>query len=448
MRRSTWSIVLGAALLLTSIAGGAAYLTLRGDGGGDAGLAALLDTTSAAESRARTDEIIAFWQARVEGDPIDFISSTKLGSAYIRQARETGDVSAYERAEAALRRALELRPDHTPASAELATVLYAKHDFAGALWLAQLVYAADPSATQALATVGDAQVELGNYDAAQAAYDELPAVASGAAVLSRRAHLAELRGDLDTALSLLEQANEQAETSTQSGERPAWYRLQLGELAFNTGRYDAAERRYREALERFPGYHPAVAGLAKVAAARGEDDAAIDLYERAIAAVPQPAYLAALGDLYAHAGDEATARQRYDTVELIGTLAAINRAVYNRELALFYADHGVKTAEAVALALSELEVRKDVYGYDAAAWALYQDGRAQEASPLMEQALRLGTQDAMLLFHAGMIARELGDDDAARSHLERALELNPRFSIRHADTAADTLRDLRAAVQR
>lgn len=443
MRVGTLAIALGLVLLFAG-AVTAVVLVLLPDGDGSTmaiapvgnGGAAL---TTSSEPSAVTDELIAFYQARVERDPVDFIAYTKLGESYVRQARETADISAYERAEAALRKALELRPDHLDAQASLANVLLAKHDFAGALALAEEVFAADLGATAALATIGDAQLELGNYDGARAAYSELADAASGPAVLSRLAHLAELEGDPDAAIAHMADAEQRASARARSAESVAWYRSQLGALYFNTGRYDEAGRWYAGALDAFPGYPLALAGLGDVAAARGDDSEAISWYERAVAVVPQPAFLATLGDLYARSGDAEAARRQYDTVKFIGELTAINGVVYNRALALFYADHGMNTHKAVELALAELEVRKDIYGYDAAAWALYKDGRANEAAPLMEQALKLGTQDARLLFHAAMIARTMGDTDTARAQLEHALEINPHFSVLHEDEARRAL---------
>ena len=109
---------------------------------------------------------------------------------------------------------------------------------------------------------------------------------------------------------------------------------------------------------------------------------------------------------------------------------------------LFYADHDLKTDLAVQLALGELDVRKDIYGYDAAAWALYRDGRVEEAAPLIEQALRLGTRDARLFYHAGMIEHELGRREQARAYLEEALDLNPEFSLLQAAEARQVLGQL------
>ena len=58
------------------------------------------------------------------------------------------------------------------------------------------------------------------------------------------------------------------------------------------------------------------------------------------------------------------AKKQYDLVEFIGELNAINKVLYNRELALFYADHDMKLKDALTLAQKELEVRHDVYTWD------------------------------------------------------------------------------------
>ncbi|PYU92221.1 MAG: hypothetical protein DMG25_12490, partial [Acidobacteria bacterium] len=131
-------------------------------------------------------------------------------------------------------------------------------------------------------------------------------------------------------------------------------------------------------------------------------------------------------------------------VEFIGELNAINKVLYNRELALFYADHDMKLKDALALARKELEVRHDVYTWDTLAWALHKNGQPHEAADAMTKALKPGTKDAMLLFHAGMICDRLGRNDKAREYLGRALALNARFHIFYADLAARILEELRS----
>lgn len=94
---------------------------------------------------------------------------------------------------------------------------------------------------------------------------------------------------------------------------------------------------------------------------------------------------------------------------------------------------------ALALAEAEITTRRDIYGYDALAWAVLANGRSAEARTAMTEALALGTRDAKLFFHAGMIEAALGNADAARAFLEDALATDPSFDPRGAAMARATL---------
>ena len=77
---------------------------------------------------------------------------------------------------------------------------------------------------------------------------------------------------------------------------------------------------------------------------------------------------------------------------------------------------------------------------DAIEWALTSAGRPHEALGWSQRALRLGSRDPMFLYHAGMTARAAGRTAQARTLLERALALNPRFSPLYAPRAGRALR--------
>src|SRR5262249_18281443 len=91
------------------------------------------------------------------------------------------------------------------------------------------------------------------------------------------------------------------------------------------------------------------------------------------------------------------------------------------------------------LAKQDIAERQDVYGHDALAWALLKNDQPEEASKAMADALKQGTRDARLYFHAGMIAHRLGETAKARNLLEKALALNPHFSPEGAELARKTL---------
>ncbi|MGI9036072.1 MAG: hypothetical protein ACR2GD_08545, partial [Pyrinomonadaceae bacterium] len=193
----------------------------------------------------------------------------------------------------------------------------------------------------------------------------------------------------------------------------------------------------------FPDYYRAVASLGRVRAAQNDLPGAIAQYERVVRILPDPNYVAALGDLYKLAGREDDAKKQYELVEQIGHLSALNGALYNRQLALFYADHDIKTEEAYKLAAKEYEARKDIYGADALGWAALQAGKLTEAQAAMKDALRLGTQDAKLFYHAGMIEKSLGNNARAADFLQNALKLNPVFDPLPAEKARTALQELK-----
>ncbi|HEY6075162.1 MAG TPA: tetratricopeptide repeat protein [Anaerolineales bacterium] len=388
------------------------------------------------------NEALKTVQKKIEQNPKDAVSYTLLGDLYIRQARETGDVSAYQRAETALDRSLALLPGYAPAGSLLASVYYSRHEFSRALDLAESVYSSNPKIAQAQITIADCELALGEYQAAEKIYREMADTNTTPPLLARLANLEELKGNSDQALALIQSAAKQVLASGGTRENTAWYLLRVGDIYYNMGKLDESGAYYEAALRVFDNYHLALAGLGKVRAAQGKYADAVAYYEHAISIIPQPDFLAALGDLYMATGQPEKAQIQYKTVEYIGKLAALNRQIYNRQLANFYSDHDLHLKEALDLALAELDSRQDVYGYDAAAWAYYKNGDFKQAQSMMDHALALGTRDSRLYYHAGMIAFSLGNRVAAQRLLSEALAINPRFSVLLAGEAQRTLESL------
>src|SRR6202012_5936383 len=224
---------------------------------------------------------------------------------------------------------------------------------------------------------------------------------------SRTSYLRFVSGDTAGAIHLMQTAVAAGTEARIPAENLAWLYYELGEFEFQAGDIGAADHAYLTALNIHPGDYRALAGLGKLRGNQGRYGEAIKLYQSAIAVVPMPVFVAELGDIYNKAGNMAEAKKQYQLVEYIGMLGHINQVLHNRDLALFYADHDIKLDEALTLARKEFEVRQDIYTWDTLAWALYKNGKYAEAESAMENALRPGVRDALLLFHAGMIAAKL-----------------------------------------
>ena len=409
------------------------------------------DTGAAAGAGAATGDVarikanIEFWSARVARDRDDFISSNRWGISEIELARATGDLTAFLKADGAFDTTLARDPHNAAALGYKGSVLVSLHRFVDAAGLARTVLATQPADPVALATLGDASLELGDLPAARDAYGRANEVAQSAATLGRLAHLDFIEGKTADAVRLATAAVGLSESEGAEGERAAFYHYQLADVLISTGDRAGARKAYAAALAADPGSFLAHSGLARVAAADGDLDGAIHQLTDAIAIVPQPDFLARRGDLYtlrATSGDRKLAADDYATVEAIATLAGEAASVYDRTLALYLANHGLDATGAVTLADGELAVRKDVYGYDADAWALLAAGRATDADAMMSRALAFGTRDAKLLYHAGMIAAALGQTDRARTSLTDALALDPSFDPLQVARARAALADL------
>jgi tetratricopeptide (TPR) repeat protein len=371
------------------------------------------------------------------------LAATMLGQAYLQKARETGDPGYYPKAEILFQQALGRGSDDVEAMVGLGTLALARHQFVEALAWGQRARALDPHHAPAFGVIGDAQVELGRYDDAvktvQAMVDLRPDLGS----YSRVSYIRELLGDRDGAVAAMEQA---ATAGSGYTENVAWANVQLGNLSFDGGEIDNAAHDYAAALAAVPDYAPALAGQARVAAARGNLDTAAALYDRAVHALPLPEFVIGYGDVLSAAGRQDEANAQNALVTAIQQIHAANGVDTDLELALFTADHGrpEDLPQAVEQARAQVAVRPSIVAWDALAWTLYRSGDLDGAAGASEEALRLGTQNALMQFHAGMIAAARGETAQAIAFLESALELNPHFSLRFAPEARTTLERLRA----
>jgi tetratricopeptide (TPR) repeat protein len=370
-----------------------------------------------------------------------------LGAAYIQKVRDTGDPTFYAKAQAVLDEALKRDPQNVDALIGAGTLANARHEFREALQLGERARAINPTVPRIYGVIADAQTELGLYDDAvqtlQTMIDMRPDLSS----YSRVSYARELHGDMEGAIEVMQEA---VTASGASAENSAWVRVQLGNLYFTQGDLAHAEEEYQRTLTLLPDYVYATAGLGRVRTAQGQLDAAIGLYKSAIARMPLPEFVIALGETQQAAGHTAEATKQYELVRAMQQLFRANGVNTDLELALFDADHpaaDLKAEATLALARDAYARRPSVKAADTLAWALFKAGQTAEARRYADEALRLGTHDPLMLFHAGTIAQAQGQA-AAREWLGRALERNPNFSPLYAPQARQALTTLSTAASK
>jgi tetratricopeptide (TPR) repeat protein len=388
-----------------------------------------------------TQKTVEFWAWKAKLDPLAAIEYGRLAGAYLQRCRETGDVADAIRAEQAARRSLAIRTRNNYAAYDsLALSLLTLHRFREAASVAERCAATRPDDAEATYLDVEARIEMGDYAQAERQLNRLNGAEQDPFSDALRARLCEMEGRPKGALDYLRAAQQQADRNSDlSRPAVAWFHMRRGDVLQAMGRLPEAEAAYHEALALFPRDYKTMTSLSRLASCRHNWQEAIRWGGQAAEIVPAPDTLALLGDAYAAAGRRAEAAQQYQLIEAIADIARAQGAVYDRQRSLYYADHDRHLPEALQLARKELTVRHDVFAYDTLAWAAYKNGRLDEATQAAQRATALGTQDALLIYHAGMIALANGQRQRGYELLSRALAINPCFHPVYADAARAVL---------
>ena len=388
-----------------------------------------------------TDTLISSLQEKIKENPKDFDSHIRLANAYLQKVRETGDPTLYTRTEDLLDNARKLEAQSPELFATRGSLALARHDFAAALQNGTRALALDPENARYHGIVGDAQIEQGMYEEAINSYQEMVDRRPDFDSFSRVAYARELYGDPEGAIEAMEFA---LQAGSGTPENVAWAHVQLGNLWFTSGKLEEAQKSYGLSTRTVGAYAPALAGKAKIAAARGDLEQAATLYKQAFNRMPLPEYAIALGDVYAAMGERVKAEEQYDLVRNMDKLLRANGVDTDLEIALFNADHDIDLRMSLEKARAAYEARPSIHAADTLAWTLYKTGNYKEAQEYSSEALKLETRDPLKLFHAGMISKALGEKEQASTYLQQAVDLNPHFSLLYADEAAYTLKTLKA----
>lgn len=398
----------------------------------------LQEKNSALPPDASTDEQITFYQNSLKTTP-DANSYAALGLAYLQKVREVSDPSYYTKAEAVFNQALKLDPNNFEAMGGMGSLSLSRHLFADGLQWGEKALKLQPSSTFAYGVMNDALIELGRYDEAQQVLQTMVDLHPDISSYSRISYQRELHGQYDGAVSAMQMA---VESRGPDPENQAWVMYELGILYLEHNKVDLAEQTFQQSLQVVPDYVYGDEGMARVKIARGDYNGALPLLQKVSERMPVELFIIELGDLYQKMGNAAEANRQYQLVRSIDQLYVSNGMDTDKEMALFNADHDYNLQDDLAKAQKAYQATPSVTAADVLAWTYYKTGDYTNADKYEKLATRMGTFNSLFLFHAGMIASKLGNNDEARKDLQQVLTNYPSFSLLYADTAKQTLQQL------
>jgi tetratricopeptide (TPR) repeat protein len=368
--------------------------------------------------------------AKLRADPSDQKSRLLLAEAYMQEGRVTGNHPYYDAAAMQLLQdVLKADPQSFEALCCQASLSLTQHHFSQGLALAQQAQQLNPQSGYVYGLLTDANVELGHYEEAVKMADKMNQVRPDLTAYARVSYLREIYGDLPGAIQAMDMAVKAGYIGLEQTE---WSRVALGHLHEVSGHLDQAASYYQQALVLRPNYAYALAGLARVAAARHDYATAITNLKLARATVKDYAFTDELVDVYRlnHQPAEAAQMARESVQMLAEAAQQANEDEQlghytDRELAYAY----LKTNDLEkALTHAKIEYARRPDNIDVnetLAWVHYKRGEYAEAQRYMQVARRTNSQNPVLLCRAGLILTKIGKVTEGQALISKALATAP-----------------------
>lgn len=235
---------------------------------------------------------------------IEATQKLELAQLYIKEARVTGEHGHYY--PAALNQVEEILSSKEITNdlkflslVTKASIQLSLHEFADALKTGQEAIVLNPRNAQIFGVLVDAHVELGNYEKAIAFADRMVNIKPDIRSYSRVSYLREIHGDTEGAMKAMKMAVESGFPGT---EETAWAMLTLGELHQKYGKLSDAETIYNTVLQMRNDYPFAVAALGDIEFEKGNLEAAEKNYREAIEIIPEVGFYISLGEILKKTG--------------------------------------------------------------------------------------------------------------------------------------------------
>jgi len=366
--------------------------------------------------------------------PNDKKTMLQLAKTFMQEGRVTGDFSYYNKAALDMvDLVLKMDPAHLEAICLKAMTFLSQHRFSEAKILADQAQQLNPHYAFVYGLLCDANVELGNYTEAVASADKMVSTRPDIRSYSRVSYLREIHGDLPGAIEAIQMA---VSAGYPGAEDKSWARMVLAHLYEDTNALDRAEEQYQIALSERPEYPFALAGLGKIARYKKDYPKAIEYYEKAKVVMADAAFFEALIDLYRLNGEnekaEVCARITIDALLSDNISAAKDKSLghySDMELAHLYLQTN-QLDKAFQHAQAEKQRRpQNIDACETLARVMFKMGKAAEAAPLLETALRTKSLKPERLVLAGQVKIANGQQAEGEALVAKGMALKPYMEL-------------------
>ncbi|MEM7553963.1 MAG: tetratricopeptide repeat protein [Cyanobacteria bacterium P01_A01_bin.84] len=426
---------------------------------------------------------ITFYQKRIQQHPEDGLDRAILAKTYLKMARTSGDNKWYTLAEKSAKESLAKLPfDNHNALLVLAKVAEARHDFAETIRLSNKSLQIKPDNQDALAMLATTNLAKGEVKTASIfankLVDKIPTLNS----FLLRALINLAQGKDKAAIEDFQSAI----ASEEPGEiaTSAKVRALLGRFYLSRGKYDRAKQLFEEALRILPQYPFALVNLAVLETELGNYQGAEKYYAQVVSLSTEKGdknqihtfdrtALIGIAQVKKLQGDISAAEKYWNRAEksfrehshnsdnpkgidrMDNTIVSTYRGHkhnfnhthdhkhdhkhkqnfgHQRDLAklLLLRGHSQDLPEALSLMKAEVKIRRDAETLDTLAQILYRLQHPRKAKNIYQEILNTGIKDAKIFYRAGIIEKQLGNSEQAKTYFQQALRVNLNIERSHS----------------
>ena len=366
---------------------------------------------------------VDYYRKKIENNNRDPKNYIELTQVYLQEARVTGLHHKYMMyAENLMNTALDIDPGNFEAMITKASILMIYHRFNEAKQLVLKSTQKNPYNSAAYGVLCDAYVETGEYEKAVSTCDKMLSIHPDINSYSRASYLREIYGDMNSAIDAMRLA---ADAGLTGSDSRAWALYNLGNLYLKVGKLDTAAFIYNGILEERPGYANAYNGLAKIMVVNGNFKKAIEYLFTASQISPDHAFIEELAEIYHLSGNKDS--ENVMIAEVLKEFEEHETDGWNikREFAKFCAIHNINLEEALEGIESEYETSpSSIEVIHLYAWLLFKNYQTEKGMSIIQKAMKFGTHNPVLKYHAGIIFEAGGRYKDALNHFQTSLAEN------------------------
>ena len=375
------------------------------------------------------DSRITSLQRRAAKAPGDWPTREHLASLLLEKAQLTGDVNDFAAIQHVLDEAFAIAPEGSGPMLVAARFNYSIHRLNQAeKYLDRMEHRAALHSDEPLAILiarSDINYHRGEYEKALSGYRRCEAASPGLCV-TQLANFYSHTGGTSEAAALLYEALSLADAK--DIQQRAWFKLQLGILAMQGGKYDEARKALADAENILPGWWLVSERSAQLLTLEGKWEEASALYNDVLRQTNLPQHMDALAGCYQHLGKAAEAEK----------LIAKAGEVWQEQLKTFpenasghALDHflrfGADAKQAVDIAEQNFKTRPGGEARVYLAQSYLKANRLQDARAMIETVMQTPFSSAELHDTARRAYEALGEQQKAEEQGALCLEVNPNY---------------------